>query len=102
VPVYDPDSMGTVAGQVGKLKDEFEKSKGKMTGHEGPDNPFGTMGGSKDVHGAMGSATSRVHDEFDAGGKLMSATSDFLRRAAGLMDETDEVGASDLKWHEQS
>lgn len=100
MPVYDPDSMGIAAGQVGRLKDEFEKSKAKLTGHEGPDNPFGEMGGSKDVHGAVGSATSHVHDQFDAAGKLMAATSEVLKRAAGLMKETDEVAKSDLTWHE--
>ena len=32
MPVYDSDSMAIAAGQVEKLKDEFEKSKHKVTG----------------------------------------------------------------------
>jgi hypothetical protein len=44
VPVYDADSMAIAAGQVEKLKDEFEKSKQKVTGmdHE-HESPFGGM-----------------------------------------------------------
>ena len=44
MPVYDSDSMAIAAGQVEKLKDEFEKSKHKVTGldHE-KESPFGGM-----------------------------------------------------------
>jgi hypothetical protein len=101
VPVYDTHSMGIAAGQVERLKDEFEKSKGKVTGvDEEHESPFGAMGGSKDVHGAVGTFKDGVHHEFDAGGKLMEATGYVLRKAAGLLTETDEVLASDLKIHQ--
>jgi hypothetical protein len=71
VPVYDPDSMGIAAGQVEKLKDEFEKSKRKVTGvDEEKESPFGAMGGSGDVHSAVGTFKQGVHTEFDAAGKL--------------------------------
>ena len=101
VPVYDTHSMGIAASQVERLKEEFEKSKGKVTGvDDEKDSPFGTMGGSQDVHGAVGTFKDGVHHEFDAGGKLMEATSYVLRKAAGLLTETDEVLASDLKVHQ--
>jgi hypothetical protein len=62
VPVYDPDSMGIAAGQVEKLKDEFEKSKRKVTGvDEEKESPFGAMGGSGDVHSAVGTFKQGVH-----------------------------------------
>jgi hypothetical protein len=100
VPVYDTDSMAIAAGQVEKLKDEFEKSKKHLTGvDDEKETPFGTMGGSPDVHGAVGEFKQGVHSEFDAAGKLMEATGFILRKAAGLIAETDQVGASDLKLH---
>ena len=101
MPVYDPDSMAIAAGQVERLKDEFDKSKKHLTGvDEEHESPFGTMGGSKDVHGAVGQFKQGVHSEFDAAGKLMEATGFVLRKAAGMMAEADQVGASDLKLHE--
>lgn len=101
MPVYDPDSMAIAARNVEKLKDEFEKSKKHLTGvdHE-PESPFGTMGGSKDVHGAVGTFKQGVHSEFDAAGKLMEATSFILKKAAGLIQETDQVHKTDLTVHE--
>jgi len=101
VPVYDPDSMATAAKDVEKLKHEFEKSKGHLTGvdHE-PESPFGTMGGSQGVHGAVGTFKQGVHGEFDSAGKLMEATGFILRKAAGLIQETDQVAVTDLTVHE--
>ncbi|MGH9059839.1 MAG: hypothetical protein ACRDZY_10040 [Acidimicrobiales bacterium] len=100
MPVYDADSMAITARQVEKLKDEFEKSKRHLTGvDDEPDSPFGTMGGSKDVHGAVGSFKQGVHTEFDAAGKLMEATGFVLRKAAGLVEEADQVGKSDVTLH---
>jgi hypothetical protein len=93
--------MAIAAGQVEKLKDEFEKSKKHLTGvDEEHESPFGTMGGSKDVHSAVGEFKGGVHKEFDAAGKLMEATGFVLRKAAGLIAETDAVGKSDLQVHE--
>jgi hypothetical protein len=101
VPVYDPDSMGIAAGQVEKLKDEFEKSKHKVTGvDDEKESPFGTMTGSADVHGAVGTFKQGVHTEFDAAGKLMEATGFVLRKAAGLIEETDQVAKSDVTLHQ--
>ncbi|VVJ23192.1 Uncharacterised protein [Amycolatopsis camponoti] len=101
MPVYDPDSMAIAARHVEKLKDEFEKSKKHLTGvDDEKESPFGTMGGSQDVHGAVGDFKQGVHSEFDAAGKLMEATSFVLKKAAGLIAEADQVGASDLKLHE--
>lgn len=101
VPVYDPDSMHIAAGQVEKLKDEFQKSKDKVTGmdhlHE---SPFGGLAGAKDAHNAVGQFKQGVHAEFDAAGKLMEATGAALHKAAQKMVEADEVGAGDLKIHE--
>jgi hypothetical protein len=100
VPVYDPDSMAIVAKKVEQLKEEFEKSKQHLTGvDDEPESPFGTMGGSKDVHSAVGDFKQGVHGEFDAAGKLMEATGFMLRKAAGLMSATDEVAKGDLTWH---
>jgi hypothetical protein len=101
VPVYDPHSMEIAAGQVERLRDEFERSKAKVTGvdHE-KDSPFGTMGGSAGVHGAVGTFKQGVHKEFDAAGAHMTAASSALRRAVMAMQETDQVAASDLEWHE--
>jgi hypothetical protein len=100
VPVYDPDSMAIAANQVEKLKDEFEKSKGKVTGmdHE-KESPFGGMAGAQDAHGAVGRFKQGVHTQFDAAGKHMDALSFAMRKAAGLIAETDQVGASDLTLH---
>ena len=101
MPVYDPDSMAIAARNVEKLKDEFEKSKKHVTGvDEEHESPFGTMGGSQDVHGAVGTFKQGVHSEFDAGGKLMEATGFILRKAAGLIQETDQVHKTDLAVHE--
>ncbi|AUI62399.1 hypothetical protein [Amycolatopsis sp. BJA-103] len=101
MPVYDPDSMGIAAGQVEKLKDEFEKSKKQVTGvDDEKESPFGTMGGSGDVHGAVGSFKDGVHNEFDSAGKLMEATAFVLRKAAGLIQETEAVHVDNLKLHE--
>ncbi|EFL11797.1 hypothetical protein ACFORO_15255 [Amycolatopsis halotolerans] len=101
MPVYDPDSMAIAARNVEKLKDEFEKSKKHLTGvDEEHESPFGTMGGSKDVHGAVGTFKQGVHSEFDAAGKLMEATSFILKKAAGLIQETDQVHKTDLTVHE--
>ena len=100
MPVYDAESMAIAARQVEKLKDEFEKSKRHLTGvDDEPESPFGTMGGSKDVHGAVGNFKQGVHTEFDAAGKLMEATGFVLRKAAGLVEETDLVGKTDLTLH---
>jgi hypothetical protein len=101
VPVYDPDSMGIAAGQVDKLKHEFEKSKCKVTGvDDEKESPFGTMGGSGDVHSAVGTFKEGVHSEFDAAGKLMEATGFVLRKAAGLIAETEDVAKSDVTLHQ--
>ncbi|MFF0149270.1 hypothetical protein ATK36_3650 [Amycolatopsis sulphurea] len=101
MPVYDADSMAIAARNIEKLKDEFEKSRKQLTGvDDEPDSPFGTMGGSKDVHGAVGQFKQGVHSEFDAAGKLMEATGFILRKAAGLMAETDQVAKRDLTVHE--
>ncbi|MFD9896221.1 hypothetical protein ACFWY9_43315 [Amycolatopsis sp. NPDC059027] len=101
MPVYDPDSMGIAAKQVEKLKDEFEKSKNKVTGmdHE-KESPFGGLTGANDAHGAVGQFKQGVHKEFDAAGKLMEATSFALRKAAGLIAETDQVAKSDVTLHQ--
>jgi hypothetical protein len=100
VPVYDPDSMAIAARQVEKLKDEFEKSKQKVTGldHE-KESPFGGMDSTGDAHGAVGKFKDGVHNQFDAAGKHMEALGFAMRKAAGLIAETDQVGASDLKLH---
>lgn len=93
--------MAIVAKKVEQLKDEFEKSRQHLTGvDDEPESPFGTMGGSKDVHGAVGQFKQGVHGEFEAAGKLMEATGFILRKAAGLMAETDAVAKSDLTVHE--
>jgi len=107
VPVYDTDSMAIIAGQVDRIRDEIEKSKGKITALEG-ENPFGTMtgpdggtnGGSEGVKGALGSFQDGVHAEFDAASGHMAAASDFLRRAAGLITETDQVAGENITVHE--
>ncbi|MFE0020470.1 hypothetical protein [Amycolatopsis sp. NPDC059021] len=101
MPVYDPDSMGIAAKQVEKLKDEFEKSKKHLTGmdHE-KESPFGGMTGADDAHGAVGHFKQGVHNEFDAAGKLMEATSFALRKAAGLITEADQVAKSDVTLHQ--
>ncbi|MDT7801940.1 MAG: hypothetical protein QOI78_5373 [Actinomycetota bacterium] len=100
MPVYDTDSMAIAAGQVEKLKDEFEKSKQKVTGldHE-KESPFGGMDDKGDAHGAVGKFKDGVHSQFDAAGKHMEALGFAMRKAAGLIAETDQVGASDLKLH---
>jgi hypothetical protein len=101
VPVYDPDSMGIAARQVEKLKHEFEKSKHKVTGvDDEKESPFGAMGGSGDVHSAVGMCKDGVHTEFDAAGKLMEATGFVLRKAAGLIAETDQVAKTDVTLHQ--
>jgi hypothetical protein len=101
VPVYDQDSMAIAAGQVEKLKDEFEKSKKKVTGMDDEkESPFGGMAGAQDAHGAAGQFKQGVHKEFDAGGQHMEAVAYALRRAAGLMTEMDEVAKSDITVHE--
>jgi hypothetical protein len=93
--------MAIAAGQVEKLKDEFEKSKNKVTGmdHE-KESPFGGMAGAQDAHSAVGQFKQGVHGQFDAAGKHMEAMGFVMRKAAGLIAETDQVGASDLKLHE--
>lgn len=90
MPVYDAESMGSAARRVARLRDEFEKSKGKVLPVDG-ENPFGEMGGSEDVKGALGGFQTGVHSEFDAGGKLMGSLSDALLRAAGLIEENDHA-----------
>ncbi|HEV7981236.1 hypothetical protein [Amycolatopsis sp.] len=101
MPVYDAHSMGIAAGQVERLKDEFEKSKGKVTGvDDEKDSPFGSMGGSGDVHSAVGTFKEGVHNEFDAGGKLMEATSFVLRKAAGLIEEADQIAKDNVTLHQ--
>ncbi|WP_410595748.1 hypothetical protein [Amycolatopsis sp. lyj-23] len=100
MPVYDPDSMAIAARQVEQLKDEFEKSKHKVTGldHE-KESPFGGMDETGEAHGAVGKFKDGVHSQFDAAGKHMEALGFVMRKAAGLIAETDQVGASDLKLH---
>ncbi len=100
MPVYDADSMAIAAGQVEKLKDEFEKSKGKLTGldHE-KESPFGGMDANGEAHSSVGKFKDGVHSQFDAAGKHMEALGFAMRKAAGLIAETDQVGASDLKLH---
>ncbi len=101
MPVYDPDSMGIAAGQVEKLKDEFEKAKTKVTGMDDEkESPFGGIDDKGDAHGAVGKFTQGVHSEFDSAGKLMEATAFVLRKAAGLIRETEEVNVDNLKVHE--
>lgn len=101
MPVYDPDSMGIAAGQVEKLKDEFEKAKHKVTGMgDERESPFGGMDDKGDAHGAVGKFTQGVHSEFDSAGKLMEATAFVLRKAAGLLNETEAVHVDNLKLHE--
>lgn len=101
MPVYDPDSMGIAAGQVEKLKDEFEKAKHKVTGMEDErESPFGGIDDKGDAHGAVGKFTQGVHSEFDSAGKLMEATAFVLRKAAGLINETEAVHVDNLKLHE--
>ncbi len=101
MPVYDPDSMAIAASQVEKLKDEFEKSKGKVTGmdHE-KESPFGGMTGAQDAHSAVGKFKQGVHSQFDAAGQHMDALALAMRKAAGLMVEADQVAKSDLTVHE--
>ncbi len=101
MPVYDPDSMAIAAGQVEKLKDEFEKSKGKVTGmdHE-KESPFGGMAGAQDAHSAVGQFKQGVHSQFDAAGRHMDALALAMRKAAGLMVDADEAGKVDLTLHE--
>ncbi|MBN6035857.1 hypothetical protein [Amycolatopsis sp. 195334CR] len=91
MPVYDSESMGIAARRVAKLRDEFDKSKGKVMPVEGEHNPFGSMGGSEDVKGALGGFQTGVHSEFEAGGQLMTSLSDALLRAAGLIAENDQA-----------
>ncbi|MGW4061141.1 hypothetical protein ACWEGE_22865 [Amycolatopsis sp. NPDC004747] len=100
MPVYDTESMAIAAGQVEKLKDEFEKSKQKVTGldHE-KESPFGGMDETGDAHGAVGKFKDGVHNQFDAAGRHMEALGYAMRKAAGLIAETDQVGASDLQLH---
>ncbi|WIX80984.1 hypothetical protein QRX50_09585 [Amycolatopsis carbonis] len=98
--VYDVDSMAIAARQVEKLKDEYQKSKDKLTGmdHE-KESPFGGMPGSQDAHSAVGEFKNGVHSQFDAAGQHMDALASAMRKAAGLMTEMDEVGKSDLTVH---
>ena len=100
MPVYDAESMAIAAGQVEKLKDEFEKSKQKVTGldHE-KESPFGGMDANGEAHGAVGKFKDGVHSQFDAAGRHMEALGFAMRKAAGLITETDQVGANDLKLH---
>ncbi|MGW3961894.1 hypothetical protein ACWED2_18875 [Amycolatopsis sp. NPDC005003] len=100
MPVYDTESMAIAARQVEKLKDEFEKSKQKVTGldHE-KESPFGGMDETGDAHGAVGKFKDGVHNQFDAAGRHMEALGFAMRKAAGLIAETDQVGASDLQLH---
>jgi hypothetical protein len=92
--------MAIAARQVEKLKDEFEKSKRKVTGldHE-KESPFGGMDETGDAHGAVGKFKDGVHSQFDAAGRHMEALGYAMRKAAGLIAEADQVGASDLKLH---
>ena len=100
MPVYDPDSMGIAAGQVEKLKDEFEKTKKGVTGMDDEkESPFGGVDEHGDAHGAVGKFKDGVHNQFDAAGKHMEALGFAMRKAAGLIAETDQVGASDLELH---
>lgn len=101
MPVYDPDSMGIAAGQVEKLKDEFEKSKKDVTGMDDEkESPFGGIDDKGDAQGAVGKFKQGVHSEFDSAGKLMEATAFVLRKAAGLIQETEAVHVDNLKLHE--
>ncbi|WP_033290053.1 hypothetical protein [Amycolatopsis jejuensis] len=101
MPVYDADSMAIAARQVEKLKDEFRKSKDKLTGmdHE-RESPFGGMDGAEDAHSAVGEFKKGVHSQFDAAGQHMDALAVAMRRAAGLMTEMDQVAKSDITVHE--
>lgn len=101
MPVYDPESMGIAAGQVEKLKDEFEKSKKDVTGMDDEkESPFGGIDDKGDAQGAVGKFKQGVHSEFDSAGKLMEATAFVLRKAAGLIQETEAVHVDNLKLHE--
>ncbi|OZM71546.1 hypothetical protein CFN78_20045 [Amycolatopsis antarctica] len=106
MPVYDPESMGIAAGQVEKILERIEETKRKMTPMEG-ENPFGSMtppegsqtGGSEGAKGAVGSFQNGMNSEFDAAAGHMTAASDFLRRAAGLLQETEQVHMDNLTVH---
>ncbi|MBB4687495.1 hypothetical protein [Amycolatopsis jiangsuensis] len=101
MPVYDADSMASAARQVEKLKEEFRKSKDKVTGMDDErESPFGGMDDAQDAHGAVGHLKDGVHSQFDAAGQHMDALALAMRRAAGLMTEMDEVAKSDLTVHE--
>lgn len=100
MPVYDADSMAIVARQVEKLKDEFKKSKEKLTGmDQEKETPFGGMPGAADTHGAVGHFKDGVHSQFDAAGQHMDALAFVMRKAAGLIAETDQVAKSDVTLH---
>ncbi|GAA3557879.1 hypothetical protein GCM10022222_46820 [Amycolatopsis ultiminotia] len=101
MPVYDADSMSIAARQVEKLRDEFRKSKDKVTGMDDErESPFGGMDGAQDAHGAVGELKNGVHSQFDAAGQHMDALALAMRKAAGLIVETDQVAKSDLTVHE--
>ncbi|MFE6616053.1 MULTISPECIES: hypothetical protein [Amycolatopsis] len=100
MPVYDPESMGIAAGQVEKLKDEFEKTKKGVTGMDDEkESPFGGVDEHGDAQGAVGKFKQGVHNEFDSAGQLMEATAFVLRKAAGLIKETEAVHVDNLKVH---
>ena len=100
----DPDSLEHVAGQVEKIHDHFQDSKGKITGVTG-ENPFGTIKHpderpgkqpSDDVLDALHSYRDGMHKQFDAASKLMLSTGGALREAARAMRGTDEAAADSL------
>ncbi|RZQ65255.1 hypothetical protein [Amycolatopsis suaedae] len=96
MPVYDPESMGIVAGQVERLKDEFDKTKGKVKGVEG-ESPFGEIEGAEDAPNGVSTFHNNMNAEFDAGARIMTELGTALRKAAGLIAETEQVHKDNLK-----
>ena len=104
MPQSDPDSMEHVAGKVEALHDNFQDSKGKMTGIVGA-NPFGDLKHPDDRPGetpseaaakALGSFRDRMHTQFDAAANLMSSTGGALREAAKALRETDDAAKDSI------
>jgi hypothetical protein len=108
VPDYDLESMEMVAGKIAAIHDRFQDSKKKLTGVP-PKHPFGAVrhpeedpehpnhaipSRSDDAAGAVHSFSQGSQTEFEAGGRLMSATGDALRRAIQLIRER-EAAAKD-------